>query len=129
MKHEIFNPGDVIIRKGEVSRDLFFLIEGVVEISTKEENGDFILNEIKPPQVFGDIAFFYGLPRTATVKAKTKVEVFVLRYENLDYQIKELPELIKPIFETFISRIQSRDKRIEELEEELRKLKGEKTQR
>ena len=123
MKLKEYNPGDVIIKKGEVNRDLFFLIEGVVEISTEEEDGDFILNEIEPFQVFGDIAFFYGLPRTATAKATTKVEVFVLKYENFEYQVKELPELLKPIFDTLVSRIQSRDKKITELEEELMKLK------
>ena len=126
MKLKEYNPGDVIIKKGEVNRDLFFLIEGVVEISTKEEDGDFILNKIEPPQMFGDIAFFYGLPRTATAKATTKVEVFVLRYENFEYQVKELPELLKPIFDTLISRIRLRDEKIAELEEELMKLKREK---
>ena len=123
MKLKQYNPGDVIIKKGEVNRDLFFLIEGVVEISTEEEDDDFILNEIEPFQVFGDIAFFYGLPRTATAKAKTIVEVFVLKYENFEYQVKELPELLKPIFDTLVSRIQSRDKKITELEEALMKLR------
>lgn len=123
MKLKTYTPGEIIIQKGEMTRDLFFLTEGKVEISTKEEDGDFILNEIEPPQVFGDIAFFYGLPRTATAKAKTKVEVFILKYENFEYQVKELPELLKPIFNTLVSRIQSRDNKIKELEMEMVHLK------
>ncbi len=123
MKLKTYTSGEIIIQKGEMTRDLFFLTEGMVEISTKEEDGDFILNEIEPPQVFGDIAFFYGLPRTATAKAKTKVEVFILKYENFEYQVKELPELLKPIFSTLVSRIQSRDNKIKELEMEMVELK------
>jgi len=123
MKLKTYKPGEIIIQKGEMNRDLFFLTEGVVEISTKEEGGDFVLNEIKPPQIFGDIAFFYGIPRTATAKAKTRVEAFVLKYENFEYQCKELPELLKPIFITLVSRIESRDKKILELEEEISELK------
>ena len=95
----------------------------MVEISAKEEDGDFVLNEIKPPQIFGDIAFFYGLPRTATAKATTKVEVFILKYQNFEYQVKDLPELLKPIFNTFINRIQQRDKKISELEQEIAELR------
>ena len=123
MKLKTYRPGETIIEKGEMSRDLFFLTEGVVEISTSEQDGGFILNEIKPPQLFGDIAFFYGLPRTATAKAKTEVEVFVLKFENIEYKTKDLPELLKPIFSTFVSRIQSLDDKIRELEMEIAELK------
>lgn len=118
-----FKKGEVIIEKGEMTRDLFFLTEGLVEISTKEEDGEFVLNEIRPPQFFGDIAFFYGIPRTATAKAKTDVEVFVLKYDTLEYQVKDLPELLRPIFETLISRIKSRDDRNNELQIEIEELR------
>jgi len=119
-----YDPGEVIIQKGDLNRDLFFLVEGVVEISTEEESGEFILNEMKPPDMFGDFAFFYGLPRTATAKAKTRVEAFVLKYENFEYQVKELPELLKPIISTLVSRIESRDRTISDLKEEISALKA-----
>lgn len=123
MTLKTYKAGEIIIQKGEKNRDLFFLVEGVVEVSTKDEDGDYILNEMRPPEIFGDFAFFYGLPRTATVKAKTSTEVFILKYENFEYQVKELPELLKPIFNTLIHRIELRDKKIFELEKEILNLK------
>jgi CRP/FNR family transcriptional regulator, cyclic AMP receptor protein len=116
MKLKTYQTGEVIIQKGDKNRDLFFLVDGAVEASTGDDGGGYILNEMIPPAVFGDFAFFYGLPRTATVKAKTPAEVFILRYENLAYQVKDLPELLKPIFAELIQRIELRDERIRELE-------------
>ena len=123
MEKEIFQPGEIIIQEGEASRDLFFLTEGVVEISIKAEDGTFILNEIEPPQIFGEISFLNGSPRTATAKAKTQVEVFVLKHEVLKEQVIKLPAWLKPLLSTLISRIKSRDKRIVELKEEILRLK------
>ena len=124
MNLKSYKAGEIIVKKGEKTRDLFFLIEGIAEVFSTEEAGSFILNEMRPPEVFGDFAFFYGLPRTATVKAKTDAEVFILKYEASDYKVKELPELLKPIFESFIERIERRDKKIAELEREVSDLKS-----
>jgi len=124
MKRKIYKPGEIIIREGETGRDLFLLTEGVAEISRKEENTTIILNEIEPPEVFGELAFLTGFPRMATVKAKTKVAVMIFKYEILKDQITELPTWIKLTFNTLISRIKSCDKRIIELEREILKLKG-----
>jgi len=123
MEEKTYQPGEIIIQEGETSRDLFFLTEGVVEISIKEEDGTFILNEIEPPQILGEISFLNGSPRTATAKAKTQVEVFVLKHEILKEQVIKLPAWLKPLLSTLISRIRSRDKKIVELEEEILRLK------
>ena len=123
MEEKTYQPGEIIIQEGETSRDLFFLTEGVVEISIKDEDGTFIINEIEPPQILGEISFLNGSPRTATAKAKTQVEVFVLKHEILKEQVIKLPAWLKPLLSTLISRIRSRDKKIVELEEEILRLK------
>ncbi len=108
---------ETIIKKGDMNRDLFFLVDGVLDVSSSEEGKTFTLNEMHPPSVFGDFAFFYGLPRTATVKAQTRVEVFVLKYDDYEYRVKDIPELIGPLFETLVERIRTQDKKIRELED------------
>ncbi len=123
MKSKTYKPGEIIIQEGEMGRDLYVLNDGVVEISTKENNGSFILNQIEPPQILGELSFLTGLPRTATAKAKTNAEVYIFRYENLEGQIAELPKSIKPIMNTLINRVRAQDRRIIELEEEMLTLK------
>ncbi|MBW1715474.1 MAG: cyclic nucleotide-binding domain-containing protein [Deltaproteobacteria bacterium] len=123
MKSKTYKPGEIIIQEGEMGRDLYVLNDGVVEISTKEDNGSVILNEIEPPQILGELSFLTGLPRTATAKAKTNTELYIFRYENLEGQIAELPKSIKPIINTLINRVRAQDRRIVELEEEMLTLK------
>jgi CRP-like cAMP-binding protein len=123
MKSKTYKPGDIIIQEGEMGRDLYVLNDGVVEISTKEDNGSVILNKIEPPQILGELSFLTGLPRTATAKAKTNAEVYIFKYEDLEGQITELPKSIKPIINTLIARVKSQDRRIVELEEQMLMLK------
>ena len=124
MKVKTYKPGDIIIQEGDADRDLYVLNAGVVEVSMREENGTFVLSEIKPPQIIGELSFLTGHPRTATAKAKTDVELFIFPYESLEGQISQLPTSIRPIINTLISRVKSQDQRIVELEEKLLAFKG-----
>ena len=102
-----YKPGEVMIHKGEKERDLFFLIEGLVEISKKEGDGDLILGKIEPPYILGDIAFLSGIPRTATAVAKTEVRTFVLKYEGLRDLLEGPLSWIHPLLTSFASGIKS----------------------
>ena len=124
MQIDTYQPGETIISEGDKSRDLFVLIEGKVEILKEDENGKVFLNEIEPPQIFGEISFLMkGEPRTATARAKTKAQMFCLRYEDVKEQIAELPDWLKPVLNALVARIKSSDKRIKELEHEVSRLK------
>lgn len=123
-----YQPGEVVIRKGETNRDLFFLTEGLVEISRQEGDTDFILNEIEPPYILGEIAFLVGMPRTATASAKTEVKTFVLKYEDLRDLLKDLPAWLPPLLTSLASAMKSlhhkvkmSETRLSELEEQNRR--------
>jgi CRP-like cAMP-binding protein len=114
-----YKPGEVLIHKGETTRDLFFLTDGIVEISRKEGNGDLILNEIAPPYIFGEIAFLSGTPRTATAVAKTEVRAFVVKYEDLRDLFKGSLSWIHPLLTSFASRLKSLHHETRKLESKL----------
>jgi hypothetical protein len=57
--------GDRILKKGNTAQNLFLLLEGVVEV----RDGDDVIAVILPGEVFGEIAFLLGRPRTADVYA------------------------------------------------------------
>lgn len=102
-----YQPGETLMRKGETSRDLFLLTEGLVEISRQEEDKDFILNEITPPYILGEIAFLFGTPRTATVTAKTTAKTFVVKYEDLQELTKDFPAWLPALLTALASDIKS----------------------
>jgi CRP-like cAMP-binding protein len=123
-----FEPGEVIIHKGERNRDLYLLTEGRVEISTTREAGNLVLNEIDPPYIIGDIAFLSGFPRTATATAKTKAKLFVMKYEKLRALFKELPVWLQPLLTSLVSGIKTLHFKNEELRGEIIELRSNKTQ-
>ena len=83
-----FNSGQTIFLEGDVSQDLYILVAGQVEIF----RGDKKIRDISEKgTVFGEVSFFVGDKRTASVKAKTKVEVICIPQEEITLFLEECP--------------------------------------
>lgn len=73
-----FNVGDIIIEKGEPSEFVYKILSGEVEIIKELHGQTTILGVMKPEDYFGEMEVMEGQPRSASVRAKTKVLVSVL---------------------------------------------------
>jgi glucose-6-phosphate 1-dehydrogenase len=73
--------GDTIIQKGEMGREMYLLARGEVEVL---DDAGKAVKTLKDGDFFGEIAILHSTPRTATVKAKTSCDLFVL--EKSDFQ-------------------------------------------
>ena len=73
----IFEPGQDIVRQGDVGQSLFIIKAGEVEVFKKPEDGgaEQQVATLKAGEHFGEVAVFEGVRRTATVRAKTRVEL------------------------------------------------------
>ncbi|MCF6291333.1 MAG: cyclic nucleotide-binding domain-containing protein [Desulfobacterales bacterium] len=119
-----YSPGEVIIPQGDPGRDLFLLTEGRAEVSTTTTPaGTMVLAEIGAPYILGEIACLLGIPRTATITAKTTVTVFVLLYDTLQESIGEFPYWFPPLLSSFVSGLKSLNNTISNLEQEVEQLR------
>lgn len=118
-----YSPGEVLIPQGGPGRDLFLLTEGRAEVSTTTPEGTMVLAEIGSPYILGDIACLLGIPRTATITAKTTVTVFVLLYDTLQESIGEFPYWFPPLLSSFVSGLKSLNNTIDNLEQEVEHLR------
>lgn len=84
-----YNLGETIIRRGEIGREMFFIVSGVVEILSDDSLR--VLARFHEGQFFGEIAVLLDVPRIANVKAVSEVEVFVLTKDNLKAVFKVVP--------------------------------------
>jgi CRP-like cAMP-binding protein len=121
---KIYQPGDIIAYEGDKDRDLYVLSEGALEILIKGDDGDVVVGEINPPEIIGEISFLNGSPRTATIRAKTEVKVYILSYYKVEQELAEIPPWFKLILRTLTQRMQSCSQKIKVMEEELKELKG-----
>jgi len=122
---ETYKAGEVIIHEGEENRDLYVLSEGVLEVSLQDESKKIVVSEITSPEILGEISFLNGSPRTATVSAKTDVEIFILSYEKAQMELSEIPTWFKLVLLAFTNRMKSWDAKIKEYDQKVKQLEAE----
>jgi len=84
-----FEAGSTIFRDGDESKELYFLLSGRVTIIL----GDMRVVTFLAGNMFGDVAFIDGEPRSADAVCDDKCRVMVLDRETLAKIEAEAPEL------------------------------------
>lgn len=79
-----FVPGDILITEGESGDSLFVVTSGEVKAFVKRDGRHRLVREMGEGSFFGEISILSGKARTATVTAKSAVEVLVLDRATLD---------------------------------------------
>ena len=85
------DEGLAVIQAGERDRALYLLTEGTVGVRLPKDEG--VFKTIDAPSVLGELAFFDGRPRSATLDAVTDVEVVRLDEAGFDRLAAAEPEL------------------------------------
>lgn len=71
--------GEVLVREGAPANAMFVLLSGSVEVLRRDKRGtDYVVAEIGPGELIGEIAPIEGRPRSATVRALVPCKVLVL---------------------------------------------------
>jgi NADH dehydrogenase len=80
ISHAHFEPGDAIIRQGEPPTSFYVIEAGEVEIvraSPEHPDGE-VIAKLGPGSFFGEQSLLNDRPRSASVRARTAVEVVVM---------------------------------------------------
>jgi CRP-like cAMP-binding protein len=89
-----FAPGEAVIWENERNDDVYFLIEGKLEVWATREGQPLKLGLIKPGEIFGEIAFFTADARYATVRAAEPSQCFVLTDTDLQLMAFQHPTIL-----------------------------------
>ena len=96
-KIQIYLPGEVVVRQGDVGTEFFFILEGHANVRKGEEEAGATVAALNPVQFFGEMALLTGEPRVATIVAQTRLEVLVISKEMLARPIMNNPILAERI--------------------------------
>lgn len=118
VKVKTYAPGDIIIAEKTRGTVMYFLAEGIVEISIQikvAEEGVDGMEEISSKKhitflttndFFGEGGVLYDSPRNATCSAYTEAVLYELEREDLKRVLKELPDVVVKISEAMVARRQ-----------------------
>ncbi len=85
-----YEPGDIIIRKGDPGQNLFIIVSGRVEVIGKEEISIATLGK---GEIFGEMSLLSGDPVGATIRVLTPTKVLYLNGEDFKGVLQRFPSL------------------------------------
>ena len=94
LRYAPFTSGEVLTRQGDQAHWLYLIVEGQAQVSVRGESGqERAVAQLRPGDVFGEMALLTGAPRSATVTATTDIECYRLDKAVFQEVIQRRPEL------------------------------------
>ena len=95
------DEGHVLCREGQTGHEFFVIVDGEVDVTrrgrrVKRSGGD---------DFFGEIALLEDIPRTATVKAKTPLRLFVLTRRDFRRLVDTSPSVERKVMQSLARRL------------------------
>jgi CRP-like cAMP-binding protein len=90
-----YGPGEVIVRKGARSAELFVIERGTVGVELPRETGaPAEVAVLDAGECFGEMGLLTGEPRSATVRAKTRCQLVVIDHDAFHDVLAAHPEVV-----------------------------------
>jgi CRP-like cAMP-binding protein len=102
-----FDPGEVIIRRGEPAREFYLLMNGQVRVTLDLPNGQIMrLTTRSPGMTFGELAIVdRASTRTADVLADNAVDCYALTIDAFDELGKVRPDIKMTLLENLLRNV------------------------
>ncbi len=100
----VLRQGEYIFERGNTERNLFYLVEGKVNLS----NNGTILREIVAGDYFGELAMLTKQPTTSdAIIASDEARVIVIYAENIDSMLEDDPKIAMQLLRHMAGRLQT----------------------
>lgn len=108
-----FKPYQFIFRKGDLGSDIYFVVDGEVEVidhSANKDGAETTLARLKKGSYFGEMSFFElaqngkTVRRSASIRTITSVELIVIRSHELERICDKHPHFVDEIRKTVLER-------------------------
>ncbi|KAF0144359.1 MAG: cyclic nucleotide-binding domain-containing protein [Nitrospirae bacterium] len=106
IKSQLFSPGQRIIEEGDSGDSIFLIKSGNASVVTHILGKEIELATLSVGDVFGEVAFLTGRPRTASVIAIDKLELIEFDRVILEEMFEKYPDILKKIQDFYQSHVQ-----------------------
>ncbi len=102
-----FKKGETIIEEGDSGDSVYIIKSGKALVTTHVLGRKIELAVLQKGDLFGEVAFLTGRPRTATVTALEDMEVLEFTRPLLEELIEKRPDILKMLQDFYYSRLQN----------------------
>jgi CRP/FNR family transcriptional regulator, cyclic AMP receptor protein len=108
--------GKLLFRKGDEGTNLYVVCAGAVRVSAPSERGkDAVFNLFVPGEIFGEIAFLDGGPRTADAVMIEAGELLLIERRDFLPLLERYPELALRVLEILCGRLRRTSQQLEDI--------------
>ncbi len=92
-----YMPGDVAIREGDHTDSIYVILTGDAEVIIETENGPLTMASIGKYGIFGEIGVLCEVPRTASVRATSELEVLRIEKSFFLQMLQDFPAVARVV--------------------------------
>jgi glucose-6-phosphate 1-dehydrogenase len=97
LRPQVADPGETIVRKGDVGREMYVIVRG--EVEALDEAGK-VIGTLGDGAAFGELALLMNRPRNATVRAKTVCNLMALDRSAFTRILHDHPQFAESVLKT-----------------------------
>ncbi|MEC8820254.1 MAG: cyclic nucleotide-binding domain-containing protein, partial [Pseudomonadota bacterium] len=91
--HE-FTAGEKLISQGDIGRNMYMILDGTARVERRDGDEIRVLADLKPGEVFGEVAYIRAIERTADVVATTDLAVLNFEYDRMQKDLRFFPNIV-----------------------------------
>jgi len=103
---QLFSPGQMILEEGDSGDSIFFIKSGHARVVSHILGKELELATLSAGDVFGEVAFLTGRPRTASVIALDMLEVIEFKKFLLEEIFEKYSDILKKLDDFYQCRVQ-----------------------
>src|SRR3954469_20578014 len=108
-----YEPGQAIFREGDSGDTCYVVREGCVRVTRRHSDGRIItLAELRPGEMFGELAMFGGETRSASVEALEPTRALAILSGDLRRTLAQHPEIAVKMLEALADRLREANERL-----------------
>jgi CRP-like cAMP-binding protein len=119
---KLYQPGDTLIKQGEIGDSMLVIQEGQVALMREQDGEEVFLGVRSSGEVLGENAIFEKEVHTATVRAVSEVRVVTIDKDNFNLRIHDDPSLGYRLFNLSSRRIRELSQQVTMLNQEIDRL-------
>ncbi len=114
VSEDTYQDGHVLLKEGTSGNWLYVVLSGAVEISKTIDGKKYVINVLRPGEIFGEVGFIGGKKRTATATTIGQTLIGVVDRTSLDSEFNKLSSDFRAILLAMANRFEKMVNRVAE---------------